>query len=342
MMQRLNSGNYRNCGTVTLVFLRFVRNCIAHLDMRQKRQLEQKIPPWEFILTKVSLVERRPENYEAVTVCPLSSVSSLVRFAEEPQMFAVEFSDGCPIHGQCPILVLPRLTMPGHRIDPPCGSVYLQYAAAKDAVAEGGSIPGSRAKLWGRIRDSKSSSRISSFATPSPKAAATVMGFIACLHRLLASRSAASHVMSFPAAVGRIMGLLRNGSEGVASEAAGLVAAVIVVGLVMLILKPTSVSPLLSMAVVLRQVAGLKRRLFALFGHLTESVRETVAVIMRSIAEEDAIAVESMREASVRDAALLRHLLHSFFLPAGERCEVSRQLVALWADSYQPALELLS
>ena len=53
------------------------------------------------------------------------------------------------------------------------------------------------------------------------------MGFIACLHRLLASRSAASHVMSFPAAVGRIMGLLRNGSEGVASEDAGLVAAVI-------------------------------------------------------------------------------------------------------------------
>ncbi|XLT80809.1 hypothetical protein HN873_002562 [Arachis hypogaea] len=130
----------------------------------------------------------------AVTVCPLSSVSSLVRFAEEPLMFAVEFSDGCPIHvyastsrnsllavvrdaiqteGQCAILVLPRLTMPGHWIDPPCGSVYLQYgqqksvadaesasmhlkhltAAAKDAVAEGGSIPGSRAKLWRRIRE---------------------------------------------------------------------------------------------------------------------------------------------------------------------------------------------
>ncbi|XLR51686.1 dnaJ homolog subfamily C GRV2-like isoform X1 [Arachis hypogaea] len=109
-------------------------------------------------------------------------------------MFAVEFSDGCPIHvyastsrnsllaavrdaiqteGQCAILVLPRLTMPGHWIDPPCGSVYLQYgqqksvadaesasmhlkhltAAAKDAVAEGGSIPGSTAKLWRRIRE---------------------------------------------------------------------------------------------------------------------------------------------------------------------------------------------
>ncbi|KAL0358380.1 UNVERIFIED_CONTAM: DnaJsubfamily C GRV2 [Sesamum angustifolium] len=150
----------------------------------------------QLILTKVSLVERRPENYEAVIVRPLSSVSALVRLAEEPQMFAVEFNDGCPIHvyastsrdsllaavldilqteGQCPVPVLPRLTMPGHRIDPPCGRVHLQYpqqpqrpvadmesatmhlkhlaAAAKDAVAEGGSIPGSRAKLWRRIRE---------------------------------------------------------------------------------------------------------------------------------------------------------------------------------------------
>ena len=35
---------------------------------------------------------------QAVTVHPLYSVSALVRFAEEPQMFAIEFSDGCPIH----------------------------------------------------------------------------------------------------------------------------------------------------------------------------------------------------------------------------------------------------
>ncbi|KAK7265011.1 hypothetical protein RJT34_32627 [Clitoria ternatea] len=423
----------------------------------------------QLILTKVSLVERRPENYEAVTVRPLSSVSALVRFAEEPQMFAIEFSDGCPIHvyastsrdsllaavrdvlqteGQCAIPILPRLTMPGHRIDPPCGRVYLQYgqlkpvtdadsatmhlkhlaAAAKDAVAEGGSIPGSRAKLWRRIREFNACIPYSGvlpnievpevtlmalitmlpaapnlppesppLPPPSPKAAATVMGFIACLRRLLASRSAASHVMSFPAAVGRIMGLLRNGSEGVASEAAGLVAVLIGGGpgdanvsdskgewhatimhtksvlfanhnyIIILVnrLKSTSVSPLLSMTVVevleamicdphgettqytvfvelLRQVAGLKRRLFALFGHPAESVRETVAMIMRSIAEEDAIAAESMRDASLRDGALLRHLLHAFFLPAGERREVSRQLVALWADSYQPALDLLS
>ncbi|GKV06523.1 hypothetical protein SLEP1_g18407 [Rubroshorea leprosula] len=424
----------------------------------------------QLILTKVSLVERRPDNYEAVIVRPLSAVSSLVRFAEEPQMFAIEFNDGCPVHvyastsrdsllaavrdvlqteGQCPVPVLPRLTMPGHPIDPPCGRVCLLFGqqrpiadmeiasmhlkhlatAAKDAVAEGGSIPGSRAKLWRRIREFNACipytgvppnievPEVSLMALitmlpatpnlppespplppPSPKAAATVMGFIACLRRLLASRSSASHVMSFPAAVGRIMGLLRNGSEGVAAETAGLVATLIgggpgdtniltdskgeqhatimhtksvlfsnhgYVTILVNRLKPMSVSPLLSMSVVevleamicdpngettqypvfvelLRQVAGLRRRLFALFGHPAESVRETVALIMRTIAEEDAIAAESMRDAALRDGALLRHLLHAFFLPAGERREVSRQLVALWADSYQPALDLLS
>lgn len=353
------------------------------------------------------------------------------------------------VQGQCAIPVLPRLTMPGHRIDPPCGRVCLQYgqqrlvadlesasmhlkhlsAAARDAVQEGGSIPGARAKFWRRIREFNACIPYSGvpqnievpdvglltlitmlpsapnlppesppLPPPSPKAAATVMGFVACLRRLLASRSANSRIMSYPAAVGRIMGLLRNGSEGVAAEAAGLVAVLIGGGpgdantgtdlkgewhatimhtksvlfadqsYVIILsnrLKPMSVSPLLSMAVVevleamicephgettqytvfvelLRQVAGLKRRLFALFGHPAESVRETVAVIMRTIAEEDAIAAESMRDAALRDGALLRHLLHAFFLPAGERREVSRQLVALWADSYQPALELLS
>ena len=30
------------------------------------------------------------------------------------------------MQGQCPVPVLPRLTRPGHRIDPPCGRVYLQ------------------------------------------------------------------------------------------------------------------------------------------------------------------------------------------------------------------------
>jgi DnaJ homolog subfamily C member 13 len=339
--------------------------------------------------------------------------------------------------------------MPGHRIDPPCGRAHIQMpnrgvtdnetatmhlkhlgAAAKDTVVEGGSVPGSRARLWRRIREFNACISYSGvpptievpeavlmaiitmlpanaanlppeappLPPPSPKAAATIIGFISCLRRLLASRNAASHVMSFPAAVTRIMSLLRNGSEGVAAEVAGLVAMLIGGGpgenpmltdskgewhatfmhtksmlfselsyatILVNRLRPSSVSPVLSMAVVdvleamlcepygettqhttfvelLRQVAGLRRRLFALFGHPAESVRETVAVIMRTIAEEDAIAAESMRDAALRDGALLRHLLHAFFLPAGERRNVSRQLIALWADSYQPALNLLS
>ncbi|KAJ3681674.1 hypothetical protein LUZ60_014247 [Juncus effusus] len=428
----------------------------------------------QLVLTKVSIVERRPENYEAVIVRPLASVSALVRFAEEPQMFAIEFNDGCPVHVyastsrdnllatvrdllqtelQIPIPLLPRLTMPGHRLDPPCGrshtplqirptidletaTMHLKHlaATAKDTVAEGGSVPGSRARLWRRIREFNSCVPYSGIPVsievpevvlmalitmlpstpanlppeapppppPSAKASATVIGFVSCLRRLLASRSASSHVMSFPAAVNRIMGLLRNGSEGVAAEAAGLVAMLIggennnivnnnnvlddakgewhatymhaksvlfahlsYTTIVVNRLKPSSVSPLLSMSIVdvleamlcepngettqhttfvelLRQVAGLGRRLFALFGHPAESVREIVAVIMRTIAEEDAIAAESMRDAALRDGALLRHLLHAFFLPVSERRDVSRQLVALWADSYQPALDLLS
>ncbi|CAN6324472.1 unnamed protein product [Urochloa humidicola] len=421
------------------------------------------------VLTNTSLVERRPENYEAVIVRPLSAVNALVRFAEEPQMFAFEFNDGCPIHvyastsrdnllatvldvlqtqRQCAIPVLPRLTMPGHRIDPPCGvahrhmphhgsvdmeaaTMHIKHlaAAAKEAVALSDTVPGAKIRLWRRIREFNACipytgvpvnievpevvlmalisllpnpqnglTDASPLPPPSPKAAATIMGFVACLRRLLTSRSVASHVMAFPVAVSRIMGLLRNGSEGVAAETSGLVAMLIgggpgdasmlmdtrgeshatymhaksvlfsqpiYVPILVNRLKPISVSPLLSLSVVevleamlcephgettqhatfvelLRQVAGLRRRLFALFPHPAESVRETISVIMRTIAEEDAIAAESMRDAALKDGALLRHLLNTFFFPAGERRDVSRQLVALWADSYQPALDLLS
>lgn len=351
--------------------------------------------------------------------------------------------------------MLARVTMPGHRLDPPCGRVmphpspvavsghhrlfadvegealHVKHltAAAKDAVAEGGSIPGSKARLWRRVQEfnacvsyeglqphmevadvtlmtllsmlpapSNSPPDSPPPPPPSPKAAGTLVGLVACLRRLMGSSYAASLVASLPVAANRIMGLLQSGSEAVAMEAAGLVAMLIGGGpgennvlamsrgekhagvilaksamlgnqvhLMILVyrLKPATVSPLLSMAIVevleamlcepqsettdhstfvemLRLVAGLKRRLFALFGHPAEGVRETIAVIMRAIAEEDAVAAESMRDAALRDGALLRHLVHAFFLPAGERRDVSRQLVALWADAHQPALDLLS
>lgn len=39
---------------------------------------------------------------QAVVVRPLSSVNALVRFAEEPQMFAIEFNDGSPVYVSSP------------------------------------------------------------------------------------------------------------------------------------------------------------------------------------------------------------------------------------------------
>lgn len=39
---------------------------------------------------------------QAVIVRPLSSVNALVRFAEEPQMFAIEFNDGSPVYVSLP------------------------------------------------------------------------------------------------------------------------------------------------------------------------------------------------------------------------------------------------
>jgi tRNA-dihydrouridine synthase len=35
---------------------------------------------------------------QAVIVRPLSAVMALVRYAEESQMFAIDFNDGCPMH----------------------------------------------------------------------------------------------------------------------------------------------------------------------------------------------------------------------------------------------------
>ncbi|VAH17484.1 unnamed protein product [Triticum turgidum subsp. durum] len=304
----------------------------------------------QLVLTNTSLVERRPENYEATIVRPLSAVSALVRFAEEPQMFAFEFNDGCPIHvyastsrdnliatvvdvlqtqRQCAIPVLPRLTMPGHRIDPPCGVAHLQISHNATVDMEAANMNGSEG------------------------VAAEAAGLVAML------------IGGGPGDTSMLMDTRGESHATYMHAKSVLFAQPIYVPVLVSRLKPLSVSPLLSLSVVeileamlcdphgettqhatfvelLRQVAGLRRRLFALFAHPAESVRETISVIMRTIAEEDAIAAESMRDAALKDGALLRHLLNAFFFPAGERRDVSRQLVALWADSYQPALDLLS
>ncbi|CAE6014088.1 unnamed protein product [Arabidopsis arenosa] len=284
---------------------------------------------------------------DLVVIVRLSSVSSLVRFAEEPQMFAIEFSDGCPVHvyasisrdnllaaildtlqteGQCPIPVLPRLTMPGHRIDPPCGrvslisgpqhlvadletcSLHLKHlaAAAKDAVAEGGSVPGSRARLWRRIREFNACIPYTGVPTNSEVPEVTLMALITMLPSTPNLPVDAPPLPPpSPKAAATVIAL-SHVCVGVLLKLAGLIASLIGGWSADLSTAPDSRG---------EKHATIMHTKSVLFAQ-QESVREIIAVIMRTIAEEDAIAAESMRDAALRDGALLRHLLNAFSLPA--------------------------
>lgn len=74
---------------ILLIFMIVTMLCHA-LDKIQRLR--------DLLVYKDSVVHVLIQLVQAVIVRPLSSVSALVRFAEEPQMFAVEFNDGCPIH----------------------------------------------------------------------------------------------------------------------------------------------------------------------------------------------------------------------------------------------------
>lgn len=58
-------------------------------------------------------------------------------------------------------------------------------------------------------------------------------------------------------------------------------------------------------------------------------------------AECGAAAAAPMREAALREGALLRHLHLALFSPDPSRVQLSRELVASWADEFSPALALL-
>lgn len=86
--------------------------------------------------------------------------------------------------------------------------------------------------------------------------------------------------------------------------------------------------------------SSLGRPLFGLFSHVAGRVCDGAAVIMRSVAECGAVAAAPMRDAALREGALLHHLSVALF-GKGSRNILSRELVALWADQFTPALELL-
>ncbi|KAF8069423.1 GRV2 [Scenedesmus sp. PABB004] len=90
----------------------------------------------------------------------------------------------------------------------------------------------------------------------------------------------------------------------------------------------------------LRAAAALGRPLFELFAHPAARVADGAAVLMRSIAECGAAAAAPMRDAALREGALLHHLSIALF-SSGDKAQLSQELVASWADEYGPALGLL-
>lgn len=90
----------------------------------------------------------------------------------------------------------------------------------------------------------------------------------------------------------------------------------------------------------LMMLADLGSPLFRLFNHSAGRVSEGAAVLMRAIAECGSATAAPMRLAALREGALLHHLLLALY-GKGNQSQLSRELVASWADECAPALALI-
>jgi len=137
-----------------------------------------------------------------------------------------------------------------------------------------------------------------------------------------------------------------------------LAAAALLEALAALCLEPgsrTTETPLLEAS--LEGAASLGRPLFALFSHPSPRVAGGAAVLMRAVADGGGCAAAPMREAALREGALLQHLRVAAAGACGggggggggaggggsvsAKARLSQQLVAAWADDYAPALALM-
>ena len=93
---------------------------------------------------------------------------------------------------------------------------------------------------------------------------------------------------------------------------------------------------------VLKHSVAIGRPLFNLFQHRALRVRDTASKLMRVISEHGAEAATPMREAALKEGAVVVHLDQALFSEVASSRKLSRELVALWTDDYGPALELLA
>eukprot|EP00951_Prasinocladus_malaysianus_P038223 scaffold417941_cov41-Prasinocladus_malaysianus.AAC.1 len=101
----------------------------------------------------------------------------------------------------------------------------------------------------------------------------------------------------------------------------------------------TTDSPVL--AQMLQSAGSMGRPLFQLVTHPAGRVADGAALVMRAIAETGATTAAPMREAALREGAFLHHLNSAVFTRGGHRAQLSRDLVALWADDFHSAGVLL-
>lgn len=78
----------------------------------------------------------------------------------------------------------------------------------------------------------------------------------------------------------------------------------------------------------LQAAAALGRPLFALFNHPASRVADGTAVIMRAIAERGASAAAPMRDAALREGAILHHLQLALFASGALLHELFQQQIA--------------
>lgn len=91
----------------------------------------------------------------------------------------------------------------------------------------------------------------------------------------------------------------------------------------------------------LHEVASVGRPLFSLFNHPAKQVSDVAALVMQAIAEGGATAAAPMREAALAEGAVLHHVLRALGPASAPRTQLSRHVVALWADAHEPTLRLL-
>jgi DnaJ family protein C protein 13 len=89
------------------------------------------------------------------------------------------------------------------------------------------------------------------------------------------------------------------------------------------------------------EVASVGRPLFSLFNHPAKQISDVAALVMQAVAEGGATAAAPMREAALAEGAVLHHLLSALGPASAPRTQLSRHVVALWADAHEPTLKIL-